>query len=295
VTFLELAFGETTFRGRLLVRRSPPFAAAIEKVLPISGRLMQDEWSGTVARMIEPVDLSVPADAPRSALQYPGLLVFDPERRQLALAFGRSGRLRTSVGFVPAVPVAEFVGDMALLEKLGNRLQFDGAQKVTISRSPDQKKPLPAREPGGRRMSVTLGAARAEVVLLEETAKHLAPAFAKLLPMRGFATNTYGSGPLTRFWNDRGGEEGETVLDVPEGETDPTHGVLIPGYLYYLPRSPWRGVRLATRDAAAMGMQGGSPSPLHPFARLEGDWNAFLEEAARLGIDGKKPMSFEAS
>ncbi|HET8568021.1 MAG TPA: hypothetical protein VFM93_03420, partial [Candidatus Limnocylindria bacterium] len=239
-------------------------------------------------------DLEVPADAPRTSLQYPGLLIYDPGTRQLALAFGRTGRLRSSAGPILALPVAEFAGDMGRLEELGNTLQFDGAQKIRVSRSADQKSPLPAREPGGRVMTVSLGNAKARAVLLESIARTIAPAFASLLPLSGFATNTYGSGPLTRFWNEKGGKEGETVIELPEDAPDPAHGVLIPGYLYYLPRIPWRGVRIATRDAAAMGLQGaGGPMVLHPFARLEGDWDAFLDEAARLGVEGKKPMRFE--
>lgn len=293
MTYVDLTFGGAIFRGRLLVRRAPDVAAAIERALPIRGRLMQDEWSGTVARMIEPLGADVPASAPRSALQYPGLLVFDPDTRQLALAFGRTGRLRNSAGPIPAVPIAEFAGDMALLESLGQRLQFEGAQAIAIARSADQTAPLPEREPGGRAMTLTLGRATARAVLLESTARTIAPAFARLLPLRGSATNTYGSGPLTRFWNEAGGPEGETPIDLPPDAPDPTDTVLIPGYLYYLPRIPWRGVRIATRDAAAMGLQGPSPMSLHPFARLTGDWSAFLEEAARLGVEGKKPLTFE--
>jgi hypothetical protein len=182
---------------------------------------------------------------------------------------------------------------MALLEKEGNELQFEGAREMTISRSADQTSPLPEREPGGRRMKVTLGRATVEAVLLESTAATIAPAFARQLPMKGFATNTYGSGPLTRFWNEKGGPEGETIVELPEGAPDPSHAVLIPGYLYYLPRSPWRGVRIASRDAAAMGLQSGSGMTLHPFARFVGDWDAFVEEAAKLGVEGKKPISFE--
>jgi len=47
-------------------------------------------------------------------------------------------------------------------------------------------------------------------------------ALAAALPLTGKATNTYGSGPLTRFWNAVGGPQGETPLDVPGNEVTAT-------------------------------------------------------------------------
>lgn len=266
----------------------------MEVMLPVSGRLMQDPWSGTTARSVETFALRVPDGVIRTALQYPGLLVFDPATRAFALNFGPRGRLRTGAGVTPAVPVAEFGGDLARLHRIANDLQYDGAQPFTVSRSTDQVAPFPQAADSGRTIRVTLGTATATAMLLEQTATRIAPAFAKHLPAVGFATNTYSSGPLTRFWNEKGGPEGETGLDLPEPCPDPTHRVLIPGHLYYHEQPGWRGVRIVTRDPAAMGMQGGGePLALYPFARFDDPFSAFSAEAARLGLEGKKPMRFE--
>jgi hypothetical protein len=55
-------------------------------------------------------------------------------------------------------------------------------------------------------------------VLLEGLSPRAAAAFAAVLPATGKATNTYASGPLTRFWNAARGRQDETPLDVPESE-----------------------------------------------------------------------------
>lgn len=294
MSYVDLTFGGTTYRGRLLVRRAPEVAEAVERLLPIRGRFAQDEWSGPCARMVERLPLEIAPDVPRSGLQYPGLLVLDPVMRQLALAFGETRPFRTSVGRIPAVPIAEFVGDLAELARFGESLEFDGAQPFTVSRSADQTTPLSRGPLTGRMMKVTLGDVTVRASLLETIAPLIAPAFAALLPLNGFATNTHGSGPLTRFWNDRGGEQGITDLPgVPEDNTDAKHDVIIPGHLYYLMQlRRVRGVRIPTRDATRMG--GGEPGVrLQPFARFEGDYDAFVDRASRLSLVGRTPMRFE--
>jgi hypothetical protein len=295
MTYVELIFGGRTYRGRLLEWRAPDVARAIEKLLPIRGRFAQDEWSGPCARMVEQLPIQVEPDVPRSGLQYAGLLVLDATMRQLALAFGQTRPFRTSVGPIPAVPIAEFVGDLEELGRAGTKLEFDGAQPFTIARAADQTTPLDRGPAKGRLMNVTLGDVTVPARLLEDTCPVIAPAFAALLPLDGFATNTHGSGPLTRFWNDKGGSEGIIDLPgVPDESPDPKHDLLIPGHLYYLQALPRvRGIRIPSRDATRMG---GSQTPqvkLYPFARFEGDWTKFTERGARLRLDGRTPMRFE--
>ena len=82
---------------------------------------------------------------------------------------------------------------------------------------------------------MTLAGTRAEAVLLEDQSPAATAAFAALLPLDGKVTNTYGSGPLTRFWNPGGGPQGETPLEVPESEVTAT---TLYGGGYYLPTRP---------------------------------------------------------
>lgn len=294
VTFVDIAFGGTVFRGRLLESRSPKTTAEIKKLLPLEGRMIQDEWSAAVARMIEPLRVGDVGDR-HAGFEYPGLLALDVATTQLSLCHGSSGRLRGPATIAAVVPVAE-VGplDLTELNRIGDSLQFEGAKPLRLSLSKDQSTPLKDPPDEGRRIHVTLGGARATAVLLEKTSPGTAGAFSARLPMSGFATNTYASGPLTRFWNKDGGQEGETPLEIPANETGQLF--LYPGFLYYLPAAPWRGVRICARDATSMGgtLAGGAVGMrLVPFARFAGDWTAFREQAEKLPVEGKKDIRFE--
>jgi hypothetical protein len=220
--------------------------------------------------------------------QQPGLLMLDPKTGQLALCFGR-GRLHDALGPIPAVPFAEIGGDLGELTARGERLQFDGAQAIAVYASDDQRSPLADPPLKGRRIVITLASARAEAVLLEEASPQGAAASAAALPLVGRATNTYSSGPLTRFWNAAGGAEGETPLDVPEAEVNTS---TLYGGGYYLSTRPWRGIRMSAQEPTAMG---GGRSQLAPLFRFVGDWSGFAEQAAKLTMEGQRDMLIEST
>jgi hypothetical protein len=146
---------------------------------------------------------------------------------------------------------------------------------------------------GGHCIVVTLGDVKATARLLEAESPHVTASFVKLLPLVGQATNTHSSGPLVRFWNPAGGPEGETPLEL--GEDDSGQVILYPGFLYYLPTPPWRGIRIAAREATVMkgAVGGGGSTRLVPLARMEGDWSAFSEAAATLSTSGARQLRFE--
>lgn len=218
--------------------------------------------------------------------QQPGLLMLDPTTSQLALCFGR-GRLQNALAPIGAIPIAEIGGELTELNTRGDRLQFDGAAPIRFSVSADQDSPLAEPPLNGRRIAVTLGGVRAYGVLLEDISPTATQALAAVLPVSGGATNTYASGPLTRFWNSTGGAQGETPLEVPEAEV--TASTLYGGG-YYLPTPPWRGIRIAAVEPTAMGS---GRSVLAPLFRFIGDWSKFAEQAAALTMDGQKNMRIE--
>jgi hypothetical protein len=193
-------------------------------------------------------------------------------------------------------------GDLSALEAFGKSLQFDGAQPLRITRSSDQETAVARPEPEGRRLLVTLGDAQVSAVLLEGISPFATDALARRLPLVGTATNTVSSGPLTRFWDPVGGPEGETPLeldgDEPDGRLAPSDDahqqILYPGFMYYLPSRPWRGIRTAFRDATVMKGALSSESPsLVPLAQFIGDWSPAREAAERLRFVGSTPMRIE--
>lgn len=287
--FIDIEIADAVFRAELLDTRSPHATEALWNALPFEGRAAHGQWSGAIFRMLEhaPFDL---AQRDRAwGFQHPGLVVFEPNAGELAICYGQ-GRLVAPTAIVTPIPVAEIGGDLQPLAKLGVSFQFDGAKPIRFRRSDDQQAP-PAAPPAlaGRKIELRLGAATATATLLEDSAPHATAALAALLPASGRATNTYSGGPLTRFWNAAGGPEGETPLEVEDLE--PGQPLLYPGYIYYLPSRPWRGIRIPY-EATAMGGASSGPSPrLVPLARFDGDWSAFKDEASRILIEGAKPMA----
>jgi hypothetical protein len=288
--FIDIELGERVFRARLLEERSPRTVEAIWSALPFAGRAVHGQWSGAIFRMLEhaPVDLTQPDRA--AGYQHPGLVVLEPRAKEIAICYGQ-GRLLSPISVLSPIPFAEIGGDLTPLSSFGLSLQFEGAKPIRFRQSGDQESPLAeAPAPKGRTIEVELGGAVATATLLEEVSPNAAAAFARLLPLTGRASNTYSSGPLTRFWNVAGGPEGETPLEVEDLEAG--QAILYPGDIYYLPLRPWRGIRIP-REATAMGGAGGGSSPrLVPIARFAGDWSAFREQAERIMIEGAKPMAF---
>ncbi|MDQ3811410.1 MAG: DUF3830 family protein [Chloroflexota bacterium] len=283
--FVDISFAGLRLRGRLLEDRAPAASAALWKALPLEGRAFQDQYSSQVMRITSRLDVDATQDR-WYGYQQLGLLMLDPLSGQLALCFGR-GRLHNALGPIAAVPLAEIGGDLGELNERGERLQFDGAQPVVVSAAEDQISPLADPPPRGRRIALTLNSARAEAVLLEEVSPRATAALAAALPLEGRATNTYASGPLTRFWNSRGGREGETPLEVPDEEVNTS---TLYGGGYYLNTRPWRGIRISAQEPTAMG---GGRSLLAPLFRFAGDWSAFAEQAGRLTMEGQRELRIE--
>jgi hypothetical protein len=288
--FVDISAGGLQFRARLLDERAPRAVAALRRALPLRGEAIHDQWSGELFR-IRTSDRLLPGNNDEPvAFQHPGLVMLDPQAAQLAVCYGQ-GRLQDGFGPLRAVPLAQIGGDLDALARFGLDLQFRGATEFAVAASQDQASPL-ADPPGAGngRIGVTLGAARATAQLLDHPSSK---AFAGLLPLVGRATNTHSSGPLVRFWNPDGGAEGETPVEI--GPDAPSQVILYPGYLYYLPTPPWRGIRIAVRDATVMkgAVGGGGSTRLVPLARFEGDWSALRQAAESLATAGATQLRFE--
>ena len=283
MAYIDISFAGLELRARLLDDRAPLATAAFRAALPIRSRAYQDQYSARVMRTDAHVtSASDPRD--RSyGYEYPGLVMLDPLTGLIAVCFGR-GRLQNALGPLPAVPLAEIGGDLSELRLRGDRLQFDGARPIEFRLSGDQGSPLAEPPHRGRRIAITLAGARAEAVLLEDISPKTTAAFAAVLPAEGTATNTYASGPLTRFWNREGGSEGETPLDAPDAEATET---TLYGGGYYLTAKPWRGVRISAQEPTAMGA---GRMALAPLFRFVGDWSSLRAATATLTLDGAKEM-----
>jgi len=285
MSYIDIQFAGLRLRGRLLANVAPATTAALRQALPMEARAIQDQYSAQIIRITSRLEVD-PAGDRTFGYQHTGLLMLDPTTSQLALCFGR-GRLHNSLGPIGAIPIAEIGGDLTELNVRGERLQFDGAAPIHMSLSSDQDSSLADPPLNGQRIVVTLAGSRAEAVLLEDVSPKAVAAFVAVLPVMGKATNTYASGPLTRFWNSAGGPQGETPLNVPDSEA--TASTLYAGG-YYLTTPPWRGIRIAAQEPTAMG---GGRSLLAPVFRFVGDWSEFAAQAASLSMEGQKELRIE--
>ena len=285
MTYIDIAFDQLDLRARLLDDVAPNAAAAFRAILPLRSRAYQDQHSAQIMRTDARLSADLGGDR-AYGYQQSGLLMLDRVSGEVALCFGR-GRLQDALGPVAAIPLAEIGGDLTELTARGDRLQFDGAKPIEFRPSSDQSSRLAEPSHRGRRLVVTLDGVPAEAVLLEELSPVTTAAFVAALPAEGKATNTYASGPLTRFWNRTGGKEGETPLDVPDSEA--TAATLYGGG-YYLPARPWRGIRISAQEPTAMG---GGRLALTPLFRFTGDWFAFRAVCARLTLEGEKDLRME--
>ncbi len=290
MSFIDIELDGVTYRAKLLEDVSPVAVSALQAALPLSVDVVHEQVSGSIFSTRAPVDIEHSAGDKHVGFQHPGLVVFDPATSRLAICYGQ-GRLNSLTGPTEAIPVAEIGGDLAPLEDVGYRLQFDGAKSMSIRSSADQDSPPElAPAPAGRKIRIVFGEADLTATLLDEISPNAASAFADLLPLEGVCTNTHSSGSLTRFWNPDGGKEGETVLETDE--LDEGQVVLYPGYIYYLTKVGFRGLRIP-RDASMMrsALGGGGSSRLIPLAKFDGDFSAFRDQAERVHYEGAKPMS----
>ena len=285
MTYIDLSFAGLLLRARLFANYAPATVEAFRNALPIEGRAFQDQYSAQIMRITSRLEVDPSGDR-AFGYQHAGLLMLDPTTLQLALCFGRA-RLQNALAPIGAIPIAEIGGDLTELNARGDDLQFHGAQPIQLSLSADQETPLADPPLAGQRIVLRLAGAQAGAILLEEVSPQASAAFAAVLPLHGTATNTYASGPLTRFWNSAGGPQGETPLDVPDKEA--TASTLYAGG-YYLPTPPWRGIRIAAQEPTAMG---GGRSLLAPVFRFVGDWSAFAAQAATLTMEGQKELHIE--
>jgi Protein of unknown function (DUF3830) len=147
--FVEIGFAGLRLRARLLEDRAPTATAALWKALPVEGLAFQDQYSSQLMRITSVLDVDASGDR-WYGYQHAGLLMLDPLTHELALCFGR-GRLHNALGPIAAVPLAEIGGDLGYLNQRGDRLQFEGAQPIVVSRAEDQTSLLADPPLRGRR------------------------------------------------------------------------------------------------------------------------------------------------
>lgn len=306
--YLRLSLDGQSVLGAVHRAADHALLEAVRKSLPADCNVVQDCWSGEVLRLRGTVVDVSSSNATAYWYMYPGLLAVDLVSGELVVCYGQ-GQLSDGRGPIPMSPIANLVTNLDGFSAWAAESDLRGAVPAVLESTDGISQVGPPTGRGdGQEVAVTLGGASVRAFLLESDAPLTCRMLLHRLPLSGKATNTIFSGPLVRFWDGAGGADGETVLQshdnqydlaLPDSPVDRTpvgrrmtvsgertQEVLYPGHLYYLPRRPWRGIRITTTEATKM--RGGF---LVPFARFVGDWDSFIAEAEQLMECGARPMT----
>lgn len=131
---IRISAGDLVFVARLESQRAPATVAALQRLLPLSGSLLQARWSGEAAWMpLGSLDVGVGAEndtgrpAPGQILLYPAGV----SETEILVPYGetvfasRAGPLRGN-------HVMTIVEGDELLTELGRRVLLDGAQPIRL-------------------------------------------------------------------------------------------------------------------------------------------------------------------
>src|SRR2546428_12933963 len=133
--FLELRCGDEVFRARLISDQAPLISRQIWDKLPLRLQLIQDEWSGWIARSVRPVaGVRAGSRDATPPYQFPGLLLWEKRSHRIALCYGQ-GRLQDGFGPLEAVPFAQIGGGLRPLPALGPRLGDESGEDAVIARA----------------------------------------------------------------------------------------------------------------------------------------------------------------
>ena len=134
--FIQVQIGEYLFRAKLLNTLAPRTCAALLKVMPIEGKVIQARWSGeAVWLQMDPYQVEVPLENPTShpsvgnLLYYPGGV----SEKEILIPYG-AACFASKVGMLPGNHFATIVENVQKLPKMGETVLWEGAQEIRIEK-----------------------------------------------------------------------------------------------------------------------------------------------------------------
>ncbi len=133
-TMIRIRVGNLVFRASLEWERAPLTVAALLRLLPLSGSLLQARWSGEAAWLpLGSLDVGVGAenDTDRPA---PGQILLYPQgisETEILIPYGET-RFASKAGPLRGNHVMTIVEGEGQLAELGRRVVWDGAQPIHL-------------------------------------------------------------------------------------------------------------------------------------------------------------------
>jgi hypothetical protein len=129
---LDIVVGDLRFKAHLEEEASPRTVAAVRKLLPLQGHLLQARWSGQSAWVpLGELDAGVAPENPTS-YPAPGELLLYPggiSETEILFPYGRTC-FASVAGQLAGNHFATLVEGVELLPELGRRVIWDGAQPI---------------------------------------------------------------------------------------------------------------------------------------------------------------------
>jgi hypothetical protein len=134
---IRISVGDLVFGARLERERAPATVAALLRLLPLSGSLLQARWSGEAAWMpLGSLDVGVGAenDTGRPA---PGQILLHPlgiSETEILIPYGETV-FASKAGALRGNHVMTIVAGGGQLAELGRRVMWEGAQPIRLEAS----------------------------------------------------------------------------------------------------------------------------------------------------------------
>jgi hypothetical protein len=131
---IKLTIGDIVFKAKLLQDKAPETCRLLIEKMPITGKAIQARWSGEAAWLqMDPYRIEAPQE---NATSYPGpgQLLYYPggvSEKEILIPYG-SAYFASKFGLLPGNHFATIVEGVELLEEMGERVLWDGAQSIRI-------------------------------------------------------------------------------------------------------------------------------------------------------------------
>ncbi len=131
---IKITIGEYVFTAKLHTDKAPDTCRLLREKMPITGKAIQARWSGEAAWLqMDPYSIEAPQE---NATSYPGpgQLLYYPRgvsEKEILIPYG-SACFASKFGLLPGNHFATIVEGNELLEEMGEKVLWDGAQGIRI-------------------------------------------------------------------------------------------------------------------------------------------------------------------
>ncbi len=131
---LKITIGEHVFRAKLHTDRAPETCKLLIEKMPIKGKAIQARWSGEAAWLqMDSYGVEAPQE---NATSYPGpgQLLYYPggvSEKEILIPYG-SAIFASKFGLLPGNHFATIIEGAELLEEMGEKVLWDGAQNISL-------------------------------------------------------------------------------------------------------------------------------------------------------------------